>query len=155
MHYTDVMNLHLERAGVEIRLHPDRLEARGVVRAPEPRLSPADSQAFKQGGVITEAMQRVMDHRATHATAKALEQRVARVYWEARRQELGLAQEMPLDRALRGSGRPGDGLRARPLRVPRGYALRWAAWDVPWPRKRRGGSGADDAPHGATRGEPR
>src|SRR6266446_4124444 len=55
--YTDVLNLHLERAGRDERLHPDRLTARGFERAPEPRLAPSDSNARKFKQVITPAMQ--------------------------------------------------------------------------------------------------
>lgn len=100
VHYTDVMNLHLERAGVATRLHPDRLEARGILREPEPRLSPADSQALKRDGMITDAMQRVLDHRQRYATAKATEQRLALAYWETRRQELGLAPAIDTTHSL-------------------------------------------------------
>jgi MobA/MobL family len=90
--YTDVMNLHLERAGFDARLHPERLDARGILRQPEPRLSPADSQAFKRGEV-TDAMQGVLDHRKRYAMAKSREQRIAREYWEARKLVLGLSRE--------------------------------------------------------------
>ena len=38
--YTDVMNLHLERAGHTARLHPDRLRDRGFDRPPNPGWTP-------------------------------------------------------------------------------------------------------------------
>jgi hypothetical protein len=99
VHYTDVMNLYLEHAGIEARLHPDRLDARGILREPEPRLSPLDSQAFKRGEV-TKAMQDVLDHRTRYGIARGEEQQVALAYWEERRQELGLTREMDAERSM-------------------------------------------------------
>jgi hypothetical protein len=96
VHYTDIMNLHLERAGSGARLHPDRFETRGIVRTPEPRLSPVDSQALKRGET-TDAMQDVLAHRQHHGLAKRQEQRLALSDWEARKQTLGLTPD--LDRA--------------------------------------------------------
>ena len=37
---SDVINVHLERAGLEERLHPDRLADRDITRQPEPKLLP-------------------------------------------------------------------------------------------------------------------
>jgi hypothetical protein len=98
--YTDVMNLHLERAGSDARLHPDRLEARGLMREPEPRLDPRDSRAFKERGEVTAAMQQVLDHRKRYAIARAREQRLAVTYWEERKRELGLTRAMEPDRGM-------------------------------------------------------
>jgi MobA/MobL family len=99
VHYTDVMNVHLERAGAKARLHPERLEARGLLRAPEPRLSPADSRALKRGEITT-AMQEVLDHRARYAVAKSREERLRQQYWETRKHALGLTREMAPREAL-------------------------------------------------------
>jgi MobA/MobL family len=99
VHYTDVMNVHLERAGAKARLHPERLEARGLLRAPEPRLSPADSRALKRGE-ITRAMQEVLDHRQRYAVAKSREEGLRQQYWEARKHALGLTREMAPREAL-------------------------------------------------------
>jgi hypothetical protein len=96
VHYTDIMNLYLERAGSGARLHPDRFETRGIVRTPESRLSPVDSQALKRGE-MTQAMQDVLAHRTRYRTAKRQEQRLALGYWEERKRVLGLASN--LDRA--------------------------------------------------------
>ena len=92
--YTDMLNLHLERAGREERLHPDRLTVRGFDRAPEPRLAPSDSNARKFQQVITPAMQQVLDHRATRGQHAAAELADARAYWEQRKQALGLTPTM-------------------------------------------------------------
>jgi len=100
--YTDVLNLHLERAGHEPRLHPDRLTARGFDRAPEPRLAPSDSNARKFKQVITPAMQQVLDHRAARGPYADAEQAQTRTYWEQRKQELGLGQGHPLAQQLAG-----------------------------------------------------
>src|SRR5712664_201517 len=83
--YTDVMNLHLERAGHEVRLHPDRLRDRGFARTPEPRLDPSDSNAFKFKHTITPAMQQVLAHRAARGPSAAAEQADAQRYWHQRR----------------------------------------------------------------------
>jgi MobA/MobL family len=98
--YTDVMNLHLERAGCEARLHPDRLEARGILRSPEPRLSPLDSHRLKTQGAITPLMQEVFEHRRHYHQAKQREARLAGLYWEERKQVLGLTREMEMGRSL-------------------------------------------------------
>ena len=88
--YTDVMNLHLERAGHAARLHPDRLRDRGFDRTPEPRLAPSDSNAFKFTHAITPAMQRVLAHRAARGLSAAVEQADAQRYWQQRRETLAL-----------------------------------------------------------------
>jgi hypothetical protein len=96
------MNLHLERAGREERLHPDRLTARGFDRTPEPRLAPSDSNALKYHQAITPAMQQVLAHRTARGQYADAEQAQARTYWEQRKQELGIGQGMPLARQLAG-----------------------------------------------------
>jgi hypothetical protein len=44
---SDVINLHLERAGVLDRVHPDSLTTRGIARSPEPKLLPSESRAYR------------------------------------------------------------------------------------------------------------
>ena len=88
--YTDVMNLHLERAGHTARLHPDRLRDRGFDRPPEPRLDPSDSNAFKFKHTITPAMQQVLEHRSARRQHEGAEQADARAYWHQRRETLAL-----------------------------------------------------------------
>ena len=92
--YTDVLNLHLEHAGCEARLHPDRLTTRGFDRVPEPRLAPSDSNARKFKQVITPAMQQVLAHRTARGPHVAAELADAQRYWEERKQSLGLTATM-------------------------------------------------------------
>ncbi len=106
VHYTDVVNLHLERGGYEVRLHPDSLSDREMDREPEPKLLPSDSNAYKHGRV-TEQMQKVLDHRAARAQCAEQEQANARIYWAFRSLVLGLepgmthAQQLTQIRAAR------------------------------------------------------
>src|SRR5215831_12480215 len=53
----DVINLHLERAGCEARLHPDRLDEQGIERPPEPKLLPSESRDYREKGTVTHRMQ--------------------------------------------------------------------------------------------------
>jgi MobA/MobL family len=94
--YCDVLNVHLEQAGHESRLHPGRLEARGFERAPEPVGRPSDSNAAKYHGEITERWQAILDHRATHAHHADAELADAQAYWQRRTVELGIHRDMPL-----------------------------------------------------------
>jgi hypothetical protein len=94
--YTDTMNLHLEAAGQVARLHPDRLSDRGFARTPEPRLTPADSNALKYDGRITDRMQDVLVHRQARQQHMPAELVQAHAYWEARKAELGITRDMPL-----------------------------------------------------------
>jgi hypothetical protein len=106
VHYTDVVNLHLERGGYEVRLHPDSLSDREMDREPEPKLLPSDSNAYKHGRV-TEQMHKVLDHRAARAPCAEQEQANARIYWAFRSLVLGLepgmthAQQLTQIRAAR------------------------------------------------------
>jgi hypothetical protein len=85
--YTDIVNLHLAQHGHATRLHPDRLEARGFDRIPEPRLLPSDSNALKHHGVMTKGFEEVFAHRAAHALEREAEQVQARTYWAHREPE--------------------------------------------------------------------
>jgi MobA/MobL family protein len=87
----DVINLHLERGGHEARIHPDNLLARGIDRAPEPKLLPSESRQYREAGVSSGRMQQVLTIRADRQQSLAAEQVNARQYWLARKQELGIA----------------------------------------------------------------
>lgn len=90
---TDLVNVHLERAGLDERVHPDRLEDRGIDRKPEPKLRPRESAAYR-GGVVTPRMQAVLDARETRGRTRAVEQADARDYWETRKEALGIDAAM-------------------------------------------------------------
>lgn len=90
---TDVVNLHLERAGRAARVHPDRLDARGIDRTPEPKLRPSESRAYRNG-TITPRMQEVLDVRAARLHTRATEEADARAYWVERKAELGLDETL-------------------------------------------------------------
>jgi hypothetical protein len=97
---SDVMNMHLERAGQMVRVHPDTLERRGLPRAPEPKLLPSESRQYREHGIISERMGQVLAMRAQRAQQIPMEQDNAFAYWEGRKQALGIAQEMPHDQRL-------------------------------------------------------
>lgn len=92
--YTDIMNLHLEEAGRWERLHPGTLLSRGILREPEPRLDPSDSNAFKFHQEVTPKMSKVFAHRQARKPDITGEQGQARKYWDARKQELGITTQM-------------------------------------------------------------
>jgi hypothetical protein len=92
----DIINLHLERAGQMARIHPDRLERRGLERQPEPKLLPSESRAYREQGIISPRMQEVLAIRAARMQQEAREQTNARAYWEGRKVELGITRAMPL-----------------------------------------------------------
>jgi hypothetical protein len=95
--YTDIMNVSLERAGSDIRFHPDTLEARGFEREPEPRVLPSDSNKAKYQGEITENWAKVLAHREGRAVHGEEELAQAWTYWEDRKQHLGLGNLAQLD----------------------------------------------------------
>jgi len=96
----DVVNVHLERAGREERVHPDRLDDRGLTRQPEPKLLPSESDAYRQSGTVSPRMQEVLAIRAQRQQTRAEEQADARTYWEERKVTLGLTAAMEVSAQL-------------------------------------------------------
>lgn len=96
----DMLNLHLELHGQVARVHPDSLQARGIDRQPEPKLSPGESRAYREEGITTERVQEVLAIRQTRATQPPREQNNARQYWEQRKVTLGITRDMPHDQKL-------------------------------------------------------
>jgi hypothetical protein len=97
---SDVINVHLERAGMEERVHPDRLDAQGVTRQPEPKLLPSESRDYRTHGIISPRMQEVLTMRTERSKTRASEQASARTYWEARKEVLGITDTMDLPAQL-------------------------------------------------------
>lgn len=91
---SDVVNLHLERAGLDARVHPDRLDDRGINRKPEPKLRPSESRAYREHGTITPRMAEVLAVRAARERTRKEEAVDAHVYWELRKDALGLRDGM-------------------------------------------------------------
>ena len=91
---SDVINVHLDQAGVEERVHPGTLRERGIDRKPEPKLLPSESHAYREHGTISETMQEVLTIRAERQQTRASEQANAREYWEARKGTLGITDDM-------------------------------------------------------------
>lgn len=91
---TDLVNLHLERAGHEARVHPDRLEDRGIDRAPEPKLRPSESREYREDGKVSPRMAQVLKVRATRHETATQEQADAQTYWTERKVVLGLTPGM-------------------------------------------------------------
>ena len=91
---SDVVNLHLERAGCEDRLHPDRLADRDLTRTPEPKLLPSESRAYREHGIVTPTMEKVLTIRAQRKDTQQAEQANARAYWQERKTVLGLTEGM-------------------------------------------------------------
>jgi hypothetical protein len=96
----DVINVHLERAGIDECLHPDRLEDRAIARQPEPKLLPSQSQQYREHGTVSETMQAVLTIRAEREQTRAHERANARGYWEERKDVLGLTATMDLPTQL-------------------------------------------------------
>jgi hypothetical protein len=90
----DVMNLHLERAGHEARVHPDSLLSRGIDREPEPKLLPSESRQYREQGMVSERMHQVLEVRAARQESLAEEQRNTRRYWLGRKIDLGLTRDL-------------------------------------------------------------
>jgi len=97
---TDVINLHLERAGREARVHPETLERQGIARQPEPKLLPSESREYREEGKVSPRMQEVLEVRAQRQQTRAEEQASARTYWEARKEDLGLTSAMDVTAQL-------------------------------------------------------
>ncbi len=96
----DVINLHLEMAEVAAWVDPRTLEDRDIPREAEPKLLPSESRAYREEGIISERMQQVLAIRAERALQMQMEQEHARVYWRARKVELGITRDMPREEQL-------------------------------------------------------
>jgi hypothetical protein len=90
----DVVNLHLERAGYAMRVHPDSLLARGIDRQPEPKLLPSESRQYREQGMVSERMHQVLEIRAERQQSLAEEQTNAQRYWRGRKMDLGLTRDL-------------------------------------------------------------
>jgi MobA/MobL family protein len=101
---SDVINVHLERAGLAERVHPDSLHERGIVRMPEPKLRPSESQAYRENGVVSATMAEVLTIRAERQQTWATEQANARAYWEERKLVLGITDDMDMPAQLAAIG---------------------------------------------------
>jgi hypothetical protein len=101
---SDVINVHLEQAGVADRIHPESLEDRDISRQPEPKLLPSESAAYRETGVVSPTMQEVLTIRAERQETHATEQANARAYWEARKDTLGMTDTMDLPAQLAAIG---------------------------------------------------
>jgi len=93
---SDVINVHLEHAGLAERVHPDSLHERGIDRKPEPKLLPSESRAYRENGVVSATMAEVLDMRAQRQETRAEEQVNAREHWEERKETLGITADMDL-----------------------------------------------------------
>ncbi len=94
MTISDVLNVHLERAGCPERVHPDTLERRGIDRQPEPKLLPSESRAYREQGKVSDRMQAVRTIRAQRQQTRAQEQADARAYWHERKVTLRMTSAM-------------------------------------------------------------
>jgi len=121
---SDVINVHLERAGLAERLHPDRLADRDITRQPEPKLLPSQSRQYREKGLVSETMQEVLTIRAERQQTRATEQANAREYWEERKLVLGIteAMDMPAQLAAIGTARALVRDQAPAQRVMEAYA---------------------------------
>jgi hypothetical protein len=97
---SDVLNVHLERAGLQDRVHPDSLYERGIDRKPEPKLLPSESRAYRENGVVSATMAEVLDIRAQRQETRASEQANAQEYWEERKLVLGITDDMDMPAQL-------------------------------------------------------
>jgi MobA/MobL family len=97
---SDVLNVHLERAGVEDRVHPDSLKTRGIARHPEPKLLPSESRTYRDKGLVSATMAEVLAIRAQRQHTRADEHRTAAEYWEERKVALGMTEDMDLPTQL-------------------------------------------------------
>ena len=122
------MNVHLEYAGLAARVHPGRLDARGLDRSPEPKLLPSESRAYREQGSVSPRMQQVLDSRAARATEgrEAREQAQARRYWKGRKGELGITAAQPMAHKLYAIREARTQLREHPpQRAPIDLDRRW------------------------------
>ena len=125
---SDVVNVHLEYAGLAARVHPGRLDARGLDRSPEPKLLPSESRAYREQGSVSPRMQQVLDSRAARATEgrEAREQAQARRYWKGRKGELGITAAQPMAHKLYAIREARTQLREHPpQRAPIDLDRRW------------------------------
>jgi hypothetical protein len=97
---SDVINVHLEHAGLDARLHPDRLATQGIARPPEPKLLPSESRDYRENGIVSPTMAEVLNVRAERQQTRAVEQTNAQAYWEARKVTLGITVDMDLPAQL-------------------------------------------------------
>lgn len=97
---SDILNTHLEFHGHVARVHPDTLESRGIARAPEPKLAPSESNAYRKQGRLSATMEKVLKIRASRGTTRTAEQNNAYQAWEQRKAFLGITRDMPRDRKL-------------------------------------------------------
>ena len=99
---SDIVNVHLEYAGLAVRVHPARLTERQVDRTPEPKLLPSESRAYREHGQVSPRMQTVLDIRQarTATGVEAREQAQARRYWEGRKGALGITPTQPMAHKL-------------------------------------------------------
>jgi hypothetical protein len=121
---SDVINVHLERAGVEDRVHPDSLKTRGIARQPEPKLRPSESRLYRDKGMVSPTMAAVLDMRTQRQHTRAHEQANAREYWEERKVVLGITPDMDMPAQLAAVGTARALVRDQaPMRtVAQGYA---------------------------------
>jgi hypothetical protein len=101
---SDVLNVHLERAGVPDRVHPGSLNERGIDRKPEPKLRPSESRAYRENKVVSATMAEVLDIRAQRQETRTTEQANAREYWAERKLVLGITDDMDLPTQLAAIG---------------------------------------------------
>ena len=103
----DVLNMHLERAGCQERVHPETLEQQGIARPPEPKLLPSESRAYREEGTVSPRMHEVLTVRTMRQQSHIAEQGSARTYWENRKSTLGMtdAMDVPAQLAVIGTAR--------------------------------------------------
>ena len=66
---SDIVNVHLEYAGLAARVHPDTSRTSGRLhRTPEPKLLPSESRAYREQGTVSPRMQEVLDIRQERAS---------------------------------------------------------------------------------------
>jgi hypothetical protein len=87
---SDVINLHLEAQGLPVRVHPDRLEVRGIARTPELKLLPSESAAYRTHGTIGTAMTAVLHSRRRPQATRTQELQQASAAWQVRKSLLGI-----------------------------------------------------------------
>ncbi|HSX78324.1 MAG TPA: MobA/MobL family protein [Candidatus Saccharimonadia bacterium] len=92
---SDILNVHLAAHGHADRVHPESLRSRGMARAPEPKLLPSDSAAYRTKGRISDTMAEVLRVREAREAQSPVEQANARAYWQHRARFLGLTEGMP------------------------------------------------------------
>jgi hypothetical protein len=86
--WSDVVNMHLEQAGVTARVDPRSFHDQGVDRAATHRVPVAEVQKAKYHGVETAAWRSAVAQREHNG---AQDHARAQQYWEARKVQLGMA----------------------------------------------------------------